>query len=773
MIGERDGSIDKKGAYFNNIIVGIMVVLEKGRLEMKGSSVLWKIIFVFLGVTILPVVVILAFFYPQNYEVLNHVIEDGLTEPSQRAVERLDEEFLKMFGASLELKSSIQNIAREESGTYLYSRQIKNLLKAVRGRSELVETVLLYQPERGQIYSPTGTISLEYFQSVLYRFHKEEEKELLELSSTAPSVFLAPDFYYNIYNQTQPQPMLVLTYPLSGKMGSVIFFIPESGVRDFLSEFCGESRNYLLYDADTIYLSSSSALSEEEMWGAVRKQRAGAEEDAYITYTGKCKSLGLTYQVFEGKELLYRELDRLHRLTIAIVLLIITAGIAAMLIILRTNYRPLLRILKEIGEVPGLPENARGGSEYERLQSGISQMQRRNSKLKLTLQAYRENYKSLFLYEFLSGSIQEVNDLSDMEERLEIDLYRRALLPVFILARENGETSKRPVLSVVDKLNRHFRGMDSGKIQIVFSACMEKSAFFCLVSMAKEVEKPLFDSLEEFLRREVFGLPEMKGIRPFYAVVGKSGEDIFEAEENVKLLHQFLDSALVRNLPDYSISEAEQLSGAETPELPRPFGAIYELTHAVDCRDMERVHQAVGSIVRLLSSTTTPIAITKLIFGQAMFVFQSVDPDPEGASAWEADGPELCSASQMVQMLSDQERKLSAMFEQEVRSVNTHRRGIKAYVDEHFLDPNFSIAEVAEHYYMQVSNLSAYFKKCYQVTFQQYVSEKKAQKAQALLSQTNITLEEISQQLGYANASSFSRSFKRIVGITPGEYRRG
>lgn len=204
--------------------------MEKGRLEMKGSSVLWKIIFVFLGVTILPVVVILAFFYPQNYEVLNHVIEDGLTEPSQRAVERLDEEFLKMFGASLELKSSIQNIAREESGTYLYSRQIKNLLKAVRGRSELVETVLLYQPERGQIYSPTGTISLEYFQSVLYRFHKEEEKELLELSSTAPSVFLAPDFYYNIYNQTQPQPMLVFDLSVVRENGQCdIFYSRKRG----------------------------------------------------------------------------------------------------------------------------------------------------------------------------------------------------------------------------------------------------------------------------------------------------------------------------------------------------------------------------------------------------------------------------------------------------------------------------------------------------------------------------------------------------------------
>lgn len=742
-------------------------------MKMKGSSVLWKIVFVFLGITILPVVVILAFFYPQNYEVLNHVIEDGITEPSQRAVERLDEEFLKMFGASIELKSSIQNLAGEKVGSYLYSQQIKNLLKAARGRSELVETVLLYQPESGQVYSPTGTISLEYFQSVLYRFSGEGEKEPLEFGSAAPSIVSAPDFVYSIYNQTQHQPMLVLSYPLSGKTGCVIFLISEGRVRSLFSETCGESRNYLLYDADVLYLSSSPALSEEKMWSTVQKQRAGVEDNAYITYTGKCKSLGLTFQVFEVKELLYGELDHLHRVTIIIVLLIIMAGVTAMLVILRTNYRPLLNLLKKLSEVPGLPENQKRSSEYERLQNGISHMQSRNSKLNSTLLAYRENYKSLFLYEFLSGSIQKINDLADVEERLEIELYHRLLVPVFLEIRESKNSAEVSFLPVVDKLNRHFHGMEPVEIQIVFSVCMEKNAVFCLASIEKTSEALSLDRLEAFLRREVFSLSVMKGIGPFCAVVGKSSEDIYEAEENIQLLYHLLDSALLRSLPDYSVSDVEHLHASETPGPLHPFGTIYELTHAVDCRDPEKVHSAVETIIQVLISTATPITAAKLLFGQALFVFQTANPNFAISAGQEADNAELYSASQMAELLLEQERGLSLLFEQEAQTVNTHRRDIMAYVDEHFLDPNFSIAAVAEHYHMQISNMSAYFKKCYQITFQQYVSKKKVEKAQELLTCFEITLEDISQQLGYANASSFSRTFKRIVGITPGEYRKG
>ena len=72
---------------------------------------------------------------------------------------------------------------------------------------------------------------------------------------------------------------------------------------------------------------------------------------------------------------------------------------------------------------------------------------------------------------------------------------------------------------------------------------------------------------------------------------------------------------------------------------------------------------------------------------------------------------------------------------------------------------------------MQISNFSAYFKKCYHTTFQQYTTQKKMEAAQSLLAETTLGLDQISEQLGYANASSFGRSFKRVVGMTPGDYR--
>lgn len=739
---------------------------------MKGRSVLWKIITAFFIITILPVGVITAFFYPQNYKILNNVMEDELTGSAQRTVEKLDEEFLKIFKAAIDIKTTFFKQVWGEEGSYSYAQQVRELLKTARSNSTLAEEVLLYQPESQHIYSQNGTISQEYFQNILYCFHGANKEDMLsELSSASPSLFYVPSFSYSIYNELNSSPMLVLAYPLSKKMGWALFFLPENKVRGLISGVSGNSHNYLLYGAETIYLSASPTLTQEEMWSTVQKQRAGVEVDSFTSYSCSCKTMKLTYQVFEVNELLYRDLNRLLQTTIAVVLLIVVAGVSAMLVIIRTNYRPLIHILEKISGTPDLPEGAQGGSEYERLQSGISNMQNRNIKLNSTLQAYRENYKSLFLYEFLSGSIQKINDLTDVEERLEIELYHRFLVPVFLEFREDKALADSPILLTVDMLNRRFRSLNQEEIQMVFSACMEKNSIFCLASVRGEPEEFRSGLLEDFLRREVFGLFEMKQAGPFYAIIGKGSDDIYEAKENVQLLYQFLDSALIKNLSNYSVSEVERLQASESSGPLHPFGTIYDLTHAVDSRDVIKVHQVVESIIQVLTSASTSIVVAKMLFGQAMFVFQTANPNFLFPSEPEGEGSELYSTNQMALILREQEQKLSQLFEQETRSVGTHRRDIMAYVNEHFLDQNFSIAAVAEHYHMQISNMSAYFKKCYQITFQQYVSKKKVEKAQSLLVETSLTLEEISQRLGYANASSFSRSFKRVVGITPGEYR--
>lgn len=93
------------------------------------------------------------------------------------------------------------------------------------------------------------------------------------------------------------------------------------------------------------------------------------------------------------------------------------------------------------------------------------------------------------------------------------------------------------------------------------------------------------------------------------------------------------------------------------------------------------------------------------------------------------------------------------------------------YVGKNCLTYDFSIHSAAETFGIKVSNFSQYFKKKSGITFKQYVDCIKVDKAKALLSDTEESLEQISEMLCYSNASSFIRAFKRICEMTPGEYR--
>ncbi|HYK51384.1 MAG TPA: AraC family transcriptional regulator [Terriglobales bacterium] len=54
----------------------------------------------------------------------------------------------------------------------------------------------------------------------------------------------------------------------------------------------------------------------------------------------------------------------------------------------------------------------------------------------------------------------------------------------------------------------------------------------------------------------------------------------------------------------------------------------------------------------------------------------------------------------------------------------------------------------------------------------EYVTEWRMQKAVQLLQQRDKKLVDVAQSIGYESDAAFSKAFKRIVGLTPGEYRR-
>lgn len=69
--------------------------------------------------------------------------------------------------------------------------------------------------------------------------------------------------------------------------------------------------------------------------------------------------------------------------------------------------------------------------------------------------------------------------------------------------------------------------------------------------------------------------------------------------------------------------------------------------------------------------------------------------------------------------------------------------------------------------------LKTVFKKYYGVSVFKFSRQERMEEAKRLLRETNYTLQTIAEQVGYAEGSNFQAAFKTVVGMAPGQWRRG
>lgn len=94
----------------------------------------------------------------------------------------------------------------------------------------------------------------------------------------------------------------------------------------------------------------------------------------------------------------------------------------------------------------------------------------------------------------------------------------------------------------------------------------------------------------------------------------------------------------------------------------------------------------------------------------------------------------------------------------------------KEYIDAHFSDPELNVDEIASRIYLNSGYLRTLFKKEMQLTVTDYITNVRLQRAKELIGTGNSKLSDVADQVGYNDASYFSKAFKKHFGITPSEY---
>lgn len=115
-----------------------------------------------------------------------------------------------------------------------------------------------------------------------------------------------------------------------------------------------------------------------------------------------------------------------------------------------------------------------------------------------------------------------------------------------------------------------------------------------------------------------------------------------------------------------------------------------------------------------------------------------------------------------------------AVSSAEWKKQQKHNRTLETavgYIHQHYMK-DITLGDVAGQAGMNSSYFSSFFKQELGMSFIEYLTQFRMDKAKHLMMDPDLKLYNISQMVGYQDVKYFSRLFKKTEGVTPGDYRQ-
>ena len=114
---------------------------------------------------------------------------------------------------------------------------------------------------------------------------------------------------------------------------------------------------------------------------------------------------------------------------------------------------------------------------------------------------------------------------------------------------------------------------------------------------------------------------------------------------------------------------------------------------------------------------------------------------------------------------------LSVPTEPQVISGNQQCAAVKRYIDLHFKEA-LTLDQLANKAHINKYYLAHIFKQEYGVSPINYMITRRIVESKYLLAETDLSLSQIAQLLGFSSPSYFSQAFRKTQGISPADYRK-
>ncbi|MBQ7040077.1 MAG: PocR ligand-binding domain-containing protein [Clostridia bacterium] len=96
---------------------------------------------------------------------------------------------------------------------------------------------------------------------------------------------------------------------------------------------------------------------------------------------------------------------------------------------------------------------------------------------------------------------------------------------------------------------------------------------------------------------------------------------------------------------------------------------------------------------------------------------------------------------------------------------------VVSYIDQN-LDKNLTVKEISKGVNLSKSVLYRLFHEKFNCTLSEYINKKRVEKSLSLLEDSDLSVEEISQRVGFSSVSYYGQVFKKLKNTTPLKYKK-
>ena len=740
--------------------------LKLKKLPLFRMTGLTRSILSYLVVFLFPFLIVSGIWFKTSKDSINQQVTLSARNHLLQLQSAFENNLMQLNDLSHQIPFDNKLSLAQTNHAYYATEGQQSLKKSRLAGSIVADVFLLYYDKPDALFSADGWLSLDVFlkEAKAESFAKNQVAELFQtkvpkLVNLASKTAISKRLYYLVPLQNQDQ----VAY------GTAIYAIKDSSIQQLLdqSTFGEESSNFIVNKQNEVLFHTGKKelltylKEKEQLQQVTKKTHVKIEQQDYQIQALDKSSFDLAYISLVDPNNALDSVNQVQRNLLYFIGFILIIGAIVVYVLGRRSYQPMRQLEKLIANYT-TQEVKEGEYAPSFVHERIEQFLDENKALHQEIKRQTPHAREQVLRKLIGDRIKTQAQLQLLLDSVHVKLTGQHFFVMTISTKENSlnEFSTEHDLLIEYLQTVKGKGYTAYATEILSTQVIAILVGYEEITGAKRIA--------EAFHHEIFDLVGLQ----LTIAIGDPVDNLIEINRSfIEALAalEYAYSQKSQKIIFYdALKDETKKAGIHYPD-SEEMKLVQSLTQGDYAVATETIHALIEVGVKQGSPNAQKMFGFYLLNTLTKFASKIDSHDALMAAEKATDFHSLYDLEPNLLQIA---QLLCALVQEKPQNKESQlKQELFDFINKNYAASQLSLEWLAEEFDMSVSYLSRFIKKESGLTFSKYIQELRLNKIKQALVETNRPIKDIIRDAGYYDVSNYTRKFRTIVGVTPGQYR--